>query len=357
MSAADSNLLELAPAEIAVPLKVSHGGHAYRVCHRLRPPAAADWLAYEAALQLAVEELPPETESGEPGYRFLMRASEAALDLWGRLIRRVDGYALPDSEKAARSAATGLEGHGFSERSGDPGPVEGSPAERNAARSATTGLAGQGFSPDMKNAARSAAADLEWHGFSRAETDAARSATSEGAWGNPPSGFPDHSGTEWRDLIPFAHKEAAVRALTLVAPAAAATPGANGFFPLRADEVPVVLEAALGGRAYPRLVHRFRPPSVDDERAYRRLLAENLVVRGARHPRTLIPARLPALVRLYDRLILDVEGYAINNQPPASRNQLLECMDAWHKRVAVETLFGGLAAETPAAAPREESIQ
>ena len=253
----NAKLFELAPEEILVPLKVTHAGRTYRVSHCLRPPAPADWYAYEAALEPAVEELPPDAAGGEPSYRLALRASDAALELWGRLIGRVEGYALPPGE-------------------------------------------------------------------------------------------------EWRELIPLAHKEASVRALTLVAPTRPeAATGSNGFFPLAAEEGRVTLEAAAGGAAYPQLVHRFRAPSVEAERRYRRLLADNFIVRGSRAPRTLLPPRLPTLVRLYDQLILGVEGYSIKGQPPASRDQLLEHMDAWHKRVAVEALFGTPAADTPAAESSE----
>lgn len=252
----NAKLFELVPEEIFVPLKVTHAGHTYRVSHCLRPPAPADWYAYEAALEPAVEELPPDAAGGEPSYRLALRASDAALELWARLIRRVEGYAAP------------------------------APAE-----------------------------------------------------------------ADWADLIPLAHKEASVRALTLVAPALADVAGPNGFFPLAAEEVRVTLEAAAGGAAYPRLVHRFRAPSVEAERRYRRLLADNFIVRGSRASRTLLPPRLPALVRLYDQLILGVEGYAFRGQPLASSLDAIQNMDAWHKRVAVEALFGTPAPDTPAAEP------
>ena len=270
MSDAQNNpkLFELAPAEVVVPLQVTHAGHRYRVCHRLRPPAPDDWYTYEAALQPAVEEL---GDPNEPSFRLVLRASEAALDLWTRLVRRVEGYALP------------------------PG--------------------------------------ASGHDFSRAETSVAN----DGALA------PEAS---WHDLIPLAHKEAAVRALTLVAPARADAAGPNGFFPLAAEEVRVVLEAAANGAAYPRLAHRFRPPTVEAERRYRRLLADNFIVRGGRTPRTLLPPRLPALTRLYDQLILGVEGYTLRGRPLASSLDAVQNMDAWHKRVAVEALFGGLVAET-----------
>lgn len=305
----DAKLLELAPVQLAIPFKVSLAGHSYRVRHFLRPPAPADWFAYEAALRMAVEELPPESDSdapdsgapdsGEPGYRLEVRSTDAALELWHRLIRRVEGYRFA-SEPVTLSASA--EGYSFPPTSG------------------------HGSCPEQSRR------------ISRAESPA----TNEGA--SAPEG-------DWRSLIPLAHKEAAVRALTLVAPAPATLPGsANGHFPLLADEVPVVLEAALAGRAYPHLLHRFRPPSVADERIYRRLLAESLIVRGSRTPRTLIPARLPALVRLYDRLILSVAGYSLNGCPLSTPEDIARAMDAWHKRVAVQTLFG----DFPAGVPAEE---
>ncbi|HXE75316.1 MAG TPA: hypothetical protein VNN18_06755 [Candidatus Xenobia bacterium] len=248
--------LELAPPERVIPLKVTQAGHVYRLRHVLRPPAAADWFAYEAALEPTVEEL--NDDAGEPCYRLRVRSTDAAAALWERLIARVDGY----------------------------GEV---------------------------------------------------------------------SGRDWRALIPLAHKEAAVGALTLVAPATRASASPDGFYPLAVNEVPVALEAVVGGVAYPRLVHVFQTPTVEAERAYRRLLAETLTVRGGRDgaTRTLIPARLPALVRLYDSLILRAEGYSVDGKPSTSLgvNSLRDFMDAWHKRIAVQALFGGLTAETPAAAP------
>jgi len=281
MSDAQNNpkLFELAPAEVVVPLQVTHAGHRYRVCHRLRPPAPDDWYTYEAALQPAVEEL---GDAAEPSFRLVLRASEAALDLWTRLVRRVEGYVLPNTS-----------GHDFSRADSEGHPHEGP----------TGGLV---------------------------------SSPAGGVGGN----------ADWRELIPLAHKEAAVRALTLVAPARADAAGPNGFFPLAAEEVRVVLEAAANGAAYPRLAHRFRPPTVEAERRYRRLLADNFIVRGGRTPRTLLPPRLPALTRLYDQLILGVEGYTLRGRPLASSLDAVQNMDAWHKRVAVEALFGGLVAET-----------
>lgn len=280
--------LELAPSELVIPLKVTLGNAVYRVRHRLRPPAAEDWYAYDAALAMAIEEVPVRAEASvdaaaasandgaTPGYKLELRSIEAAALLWDRLARGIEGYRF--------------------------------------------------------------AADAAWH-----------------------------------ELVPLAHKEAAIHALTLVAPVNYTMPAENptpspgaplsrdesrdawGEFPLQADQIPVVLEAIVAGRAYPRLVHIFRPPSAEDERSYRRLLAETLLVRGSRTTRTLIPARLRALCRLYDRLILSVEGYSIQGQPLASRDQLLQYMDAWHKRTAVQALFGDAQTNEGVPAALEES--
>ncbi len=306
----NSPLLELAPPELAIPLKVTHAGRTYRVTHHLRPPAPADWFAYEAALQMAVEELPPDPHSDEPRFRLLMRSADAALELWDRLVLAVTGYSLPGAQQDSHSL---------------------------------------------------------WDGaLAPSESEMARSASTEGVRGKPlrvPPMLHDEpeSAINWRALVPLAHKEAAVRALTLVAPAqlqvesddpgSTSNQSTDNFFPLHAEQVPVVLEAAVAGRAYPRLVHLFRPPTVADERAYRRLLAETLIVRGSRHPRTLIPARLPALCRLYDSLILGVEGYALEGQPLASSIHAIQSMDPWHKRVAVQALFGDANDSSPATGP------
>lgn len=314
----NSPLLELAPSELTIPLKVTHAGRTYRVTHHLRPPAPADWFAYEAALQMAVEELPPDPHSDEPRFRLLMRSADAALELWDRLALAVTGYSLPGAQQDSHSL---------------------------------------------------------WDGaLAPSESEMARSATTEGVRGKLPrvpplSNCRLEEEPNWRALIPLAHKEAAVRALTLVAPAQLQVesddPGStsdqstnqplnqstDNYFPLHAEQVPVVLEAAVAGRAYPRLVHLFRPPTVADERSYRRLLAETLIVRGGRHPRTLIPTRLPALCRLYDSLILAAEGYSVQDQPLVSSLHAIQSMDPWHKRVAVQALFGDANDSSPATGP------
>lgn len=306
-----NSLLELAPPELVVPLKVRYAGRAYRVAHRLRPPAPADWFAYEAALQLAVEELPPAPGGEEPRYRLLVRSAEAALELWDRLARGAEGYAFPGSTtnaSAAQRASAGTSDLPAKDWQAGTPVAHPAPPSRDVVTESTPMIGAPLASPEA----------------------------------------------DWRGLIPLAHKEAAIRALTLVAPAALdALALPQHQFPLHVEQVPVLLEAVRAGRAYPRLLHFLRPPTVADERNYRRLLAETLMVRGSRHPRTLIPARLPALCRLYDSLILSVEGYCASHQPLTSREEAARHMDAWHKRVAVQALFGDVDDALPGSSSEE----
>lgn len=308
-------ILELAPPELTIPLKVTYAGRTYRVRHFLRPPGPADWLVYEAALEMAVEELPPPpgADSNEPCFRIQMRSTDAARELWDRLAARVEGYHLPSAYPAPFSGDL-PSAPGASEHVAPP------PSEGTAGRPAPRSPQGAGV----------------------------------GRAGDTPE-------SDWRALIPLAHKEAAVRALTLVAPApplsySTDNDSTNNHFPLLAEEIPIVLEAAVAGVAYPRLVHRFRPPSVEAERAYRRLMAETLIIRGSRIPRTLIPSRLPALTRLYDQLVLSVSGYTLNGRPLAGPQDIARAMDAWHKRVAVQTLFGDVAENLPPGATAQEDL-
>ena len=242
---------DLAPAELGVPLKAAHAGRTYRLVHKLRPPAHDDWVAYEAALRLSVEELDPAEQDSEPRYRFDAHNSEAAQLLWERLILAADGYQHDAND--------------------------------------------------------------------------------------------DNDADDWKTKVPLAHKEAAVRSLTLVAPAELTEAQPGDLLPLTAERIPVILEAARAGEVYPRLVHWFRPPSLEEERRYRRLMAETVLVGGSRGSRALIPARLPALCRLYDSLILSAENYSLDGSADISPEKLARHMDSWHKRFAVQALFGDAA--------------
>ena len=142
---------------------------------------------------------------------------------------------------------------------------------------------------------------------------------------------------DWKERIPFRHKEAAVQALAQVFPADArpddsAEEGRKPRFSIGTEESVVILEAGRAGREYGRLVHRFRPPSTTEQKEYSRRTGQSTYVRGSRKKaKALVASNLSYLLDLYDELIEGVEGYEPNDP---------KVMDPLHKRAAVEVLFG-----------------
>ena len=155
------------------------------------------------------------------------------------------------------------------------------------------------------------------------------------------------TGAVTAEQVPLHHKEMVVRALSNVAPdsrsGSASDETAGGeptLFELDADRVEVVLEASRGGRAYHELVHVFRAPSAADRVEYSRITSQALYVRNSQTLKTILPSRLPGLVALYDRLIEEVRGYSAAGAVLADSGTIVRQMDALHKKVAVQLLFG-----------------
>ena len=192
-----------------------------------------------------------------------------------------------------------------------------------------------------------AAAALYDRLFRRACGYQASPSTSLGTGGTGDGGstsLPTGSNGVPADKIPLHHKELVVRGLSDVAPAAEhltdewdAVP-----FALDAETVEVCLEATRAGAKHANLVHVFRPPSAAERVEHSRIHAQALYVRGSSRDaglKSLLPSRLPGLVALYDKLILEARGYAAAGRPLADRAALVRHMDPLHKKVAVQILF------------------
>lgn len=107
--------------------------------------------------------------------------------------------------------------------------------------------------------------------------------------------------------------------------------------------VPVTLTALWNGRRFPRLVHRFKRPSVEHEIRYKEALARSAILaprpagnrkRPAAQAVVSLP-QLPALLKLYDELIDSIEGYAF----AGARLKASDAMDPLHKSAAIRALF------------------
>jgi hypothetical protein len=134
----------------------------------------------------------------------------------------------------------------------------------------------------------------------------------------------------WREKIPASHIELAVRALAAVRLKTAEDPALTNPVAFILDLESQAVELEMDGVAHGPLVHHFRIPTLNEYNKFKRLMADSRLVGGTRHLKTIMFSRLPGLVKLYDELIISVEGY----QPPVP-----DFMDAIHKQVAVQGLF------------------
>jgi len=113
-------------------------------------------------------------------------------------------------------------------------------------------------------------------------------------------------------------------------------------FSLDSETVEVRLEATRAGAKHGNLVHVFRPPSAAERIEHSRIHSQALYVRGTSRDtglKSLLPSRLPGLVALYDKLIVEARGYAVAGRPLSERAAVVRHMDPLHKKVAVQVLF------------------
>lgn len=146
----------------------------------------------------------------------------------------------------------------------------------------------------------------------------------------------------FRKLVPPDHKRAAIQQLLNVGASISEAGQINLF--LSSDEEVVRLRA-VREQVFANLVHYFKPPSTNQRIAYDRCLADSYVIRGRKNgkDRVVIPARMKRLIRFYDDLIIRVDGYCVkgNIEFLADVESIRRFMDAKHKEVAVQLLFGG----------------
>jgi len=232
-------LFELNPEKIEIVLVSTRAGAKLRLVHELRAPSQEDWIRYDRALNVVVEDV---TVDGETGIRINDGAIRAKCDLYDRLVIGVQGYSAE--------------------------PV-----------------------------------------------------------------------TDW-NLIPTGHKQAATGCLLDVYSADPETvESLNYYFDAGED---IVVLSAIREEHFPRLVHHFKSPTADRRMEYQRLHADNMIVKGMRGggDKVLLPSRMKAVCALYDALIADVEGYAVDSREVHDPKEIVKWMDAQHKHVAIRALFG-----------------
>ncbi len=99
---------------------------------------------------------------------------------------------------------------------------------------------------------------------------------------------------------------------------------------------------------YSGLTHRFNHVSPEQKHRFYRAGATSKIVGGSRNGKTVHSVRYKVLLRIYDELIISVDGYCLNGKPLESPDEIRREMDAYHKVKAVEQLFTGSQAPTEA---------
>ncbi len=94
------------------------------------------------------------------------------------------------------------------------------------------------------------------------------------------------------------------------------------------------------------LIHRFSPVTAEQKRRFYRAGGTSKIVGGSRNGKTIHAVRYKVLLRIYDELIISVEGYTFNGKPLESADEIRREMDAYHKVKAVEQLFSGTQVST-----------
>jgi hypothetical protein len=103
-----------------------------------------------------------------------------------------------------------------------------------------------------------------------------------------------------------------------------------------------ILNAAEGGLTMQRfhgLTHTLKTPSEEQYRRFSRERSRSRVVGGSRTGKTIYQGANALLVRLYDELVLSVDGYSFEGSPLGSHERIVREMDLSHKRAAAEQLF------------------
>lgn len=159
---------------------------------------------------------------------------------------------------------------------------------------------------------------------------------------------------KWRAILPPGHLTAAGTLLRQVD-----QHDEDPDRPFDLEHREVMLRAAWGVAKpgsmnyYTGLVHRFRPPTAEHLRKYKRASAETRVVGGSRTGRTILRGQHKLLLTFYDELIAGVDGYSFGGRAIASAEEAKREMDALHKVEAVRVLFEAPEIEDPANAARE----
>jgi hypothetical protein len=155
-----------------------------------------------------------------------------------------------------------------------------------------------------------------------------------------PSDLPE----KWQSMLPLGHLKQfgqVLRDVRAVQPADDA--------PLALTELSeVMLDCTWSeNKVWRGLVHRFRTPTLAQQRTFNRACGTYRIVGNDRGNKTIFPARQALMMDFYDELIESVdESYVFDNAALSTREEIVAHMDCCHKVAAIQGLLNAGGAGT-----------
>lgn len=141
---------------------------------------------------------------------------------------------------------------------------------------------------------------------------------------------------DWRSMLPLGHLKAYAQVLRDVH----AEPTRDDAPFALSDLSEVSLSCIWSGDRWTGLVHRFRQPTLQEQKDYHRAASTYRIVGNDRGNRTIYPARQALMMDFYDKLIESVdESYCVRGEALTAREAIVREMDCSHKVAAIQGLL------------------
>lgn len=147
----------------------------------------------------------------------------------------------------------------------------------------------------------------------------------------------------WQSRIPLAHRLQLGETLADVRPAQS-----EGELTIYPEGEEVLLDATWSAvetvarsrmQGFTGLKHVLKTPTEAQHRRYSDEASRSRIVGGSRSAKTYYSGAQPLLAKLYDELVISVDGYAVDGRRLESQEQIVREMDMMHKVMAAQELF------------------
>jgi hypothetical protein len=147
----------------------------------------------------------------------------------------------------------------------------------------------------------------------------------------------------WQSRIPLAHRLQLGETLALVKPSLAE--GELVIYPegeeIQLDAIwsAVVTQDGPRMQGFKELKHVLKTPTEAQYRRYSDESSRSRIIGGSRSSKTYYNGAQTLLAKLYDELVISVDGYTVDDNPLATPDQIVREMDMLHKVIAAQEIF------------------